>query len=91
MELAILLEAVNLVLLSVLLYVYVGNYRTIRTGFGLGLVVFAAMLAVQNALALYFHVMMVDYYSAAVMGHALWLDAAQSAALLVLAWKTWTE
>ncbi len=91
MELAVVLDAVNLLLLASLLYVYVGNYRAIRTGLGLGLVLFAVLLAVQNALALYFHVAMVDYYSAAVMGHALWLNAAQTAALLVLTWKTWTE
>ncbi len=91
MEFAVVLEAVNLLLLLGLLYVYEDNYRKVRTGLGLGLIVFAALLAVQNALALYFHVAMVMYYSADVMNHALWLSAAQTAALLVLAWKTWTE
>ncbi len=91
MELAIALESVNLLLLLTLLYVFVGNYRAVRTGLGLGLIFFAALLAVQNVLALYFHVMMVDYYSPALMGQALWLDAAQAAALSVLVWKTWTE
>lgn len=91
MELAVVLEAVNLFLLLGLLYVYVNNYRTVRTGLGLALILFAALLAVQNALAVYFHVAMVQYYSADVMGHALWLNAAQTAALLILAWKTWME
>lgn len=91
MDLAVVLEAVNLALLLGLLYVYVNNYRAVRTGLGLGLILFAALLALQNALALYFHVAMVMYYSADVMAHALWLNAAQTAALLVLAYKTWTE
>ncbi len=91
MDLAVMLEALNAVLLLALLYVYVQNYREMKTNFGLGLIIFAAFLLLQNLVALYFHLMMVEFYSAAVMGHALVLNALQFAALVALNYVTWKE
>ncbi len=91
MELAIILEAINSLLLLTLLYVYFGNYRQMRSNFTLGLIVFAAFLLLQNLVALYFHLMMVDYYSGAVMQHALVLNSLQTIALVVLNYVTWKE
>ncbi|HLC92720.1 MAG TPA: hypothetical protein VJH23_03360, partial [archaeon] len=81
MELAIILEAVNSVLLLSLLYVYIGNYRELKNAFVLGLIVFAGFMLLQNLLALYFHFAMVDYYSKELMQHALVISGAQTIAL----------
>lgn len=91
MELAILIEALNSLLLLSLLYVYIGNYRQMRTALGLGLIVFSFFLLLQNLIAAYFQLMMVDYYSAEVMQHALFISAVQTVALAVLAWSTYSE
>ena len=91
MELAIILEALNSLLLISLLYIYISNYRQMVNNFTLGLIAFALFLLMQNLVALYFHLMMVDYYSAAVMGHALVITGLQTVALIVLNYVTWKE
>lgn len=91
MEAVVVLEAINSVLLVLLLYVYVGNYRQMKSSLGLGLAVFAFFLLLQNVLGIYFHLMMVDYYSKDVMGQAFLITAAQTIALAVLAWVTYRE
>jgi len=91
MELTVVFEVLNILLLLFLLSVYLNNYRQIKTSIGLGLIIFSALLLMQNAMAVYFHFAMVDYYSVAVMGHAAILSALQTVALAVLAWVTWKE
>jgi len=44
----------NLLLLGVLLYVWVGNYRTFRTPLVLGLLVFSLVFVLENLLAIHF-------------------------------------
>ncbi|WP_254839120.1 hypothetical protein [Natronomonas marina] len=48
------LSAVSVVLLLGLIAVWVRNYRTFRTPLTLGLIAFAAVLLVENLLAVYF-------------------------------------
>ena len=91
MELAIIIEGINSALLLALLYVYIGNYRELKSNFVLGLIVFAAFLLLQNLVALYYHLMMVQYYSSDVMGHALVLSGLQTISLLALNYVTWKE
>jgi len=52
MSSAVALAAVNLVLLSVLIAVWLGNYRTFRSPMLLGLLLFAGVLAVENTVAI---------------------------------------
>ncbi len=91
MELTTIFEAVNVILLLFLLSVYVQNYREMKTHFGLGLMIFAAVLLLQNLLALYFHLMMIEFYSNEAMNHIGVLSAAQTMALAALSWVTWKE
>jgi hypothetical protein len=51
---ATVLTGLNLVLLAALGAVWIGNYRTFKAPLALGLVVFAAVLFVENAVAVYF-------------------------------------
>lgn len=52
MSLAVGLAAVNLALLSALIVVWLGNYRTFRSPMLLGLLLFAGVLAVENIVAI---------------------------------------
>lgn len=52
MSSAVGLAAVNLALLSVLIVVWLDNYRTFRSPMLLGLLLFAGVLAVENVLAI---------------------------------------
>ncbi len=91
MELAAGLEIINSVLLVFLLYIYVQNYRQMKTVFGLGLIFFAVLLLVQNVLAAYFHMAMLDFYSREAMEHGMILSGVQTVALGVLAFVTWKD
>ncbi|MBI4043843.1 MAG: hypothetical protein HY393_03485 [Candidatus Diapherotrites archaeon] len=89
MDVTVALEILNVVLLVGLLYVFMQNYRSMKTHFGLGLILFAGILLLQNLAALGFHWFMVAYYTKEVAFHALALKALESAALIVLSWITW--
>ena len=52
MSLVVGLAAVDLALLSVLIVVWLGNYRTFRSPMLLGLLLFAGVLAVENIVAI---------------------------------------
>lgn len=90
MELAIILNIANLALLIFLLSVYLPNYKTLKTGFGLGLILFALFLLLENAMSLYGYFSMHDAYAGA-MQQESWVNIAQTAALLILAYVTWKE
>ncbi len=52
--LAIILEVVNIGLLSGLLYLYIKSYRQIKIGFTVGLILFALMLLLKSFVAIGF-------------------------------------
>lgn len=83
------LAALNLLLLVSLLYVYLQNYRQLKSPFVLGLIVFAAFLLIENALALYFSITMMGLYAENVAFQALILRAIETIALTVLTYVTW--
>jgi len=84
------LAAVNAVLLIALTTVWLRNYRTFKTPLLLGLVAFAAVLAVQNLAAIYFFFSTKMLYSgdAAVQQAVLVLRALQLIAVGALSWAT---
>ena len=80
----------NIVLLLLLLYVYWGNYRKIKSDFTLGLIMFAALLLLQNLLFssfLLFH----QAFRVAVLGLPLFVlnitEFLALAILLIITWK----
>lgn len=91
MELTVIFEIVNVALLLFLLNVYVQNYREMKTHLGLGLIIFAGFLLLQNLIGIYFHFVMIEYYSFEVMWHARVLSGIQTVALIVLSYVTWKE
>ncbi len=51
---AALIGAINIILLFLLLLVYISSYRKLKSSFSLGLVFFALLLIMQNAIFIFF-------------------------------------
>jgi hypothetical protein len=84
------LAGVNLVLLTGLSFVWLRNYRTFRTPMALGLLAFGVVLALENALALYYFFRMEMLYAAdpVVQQSVTVLRALQFVAVAVLTYVT---
>ncbi|MFB6271242.1 MAG: hypothetical protein ABEH83_14965 [Halobacterium sp.] len=87
---ATVLSAVNLVVLVTLAGVWVRNYVEFRTPLVLGLVAFSVVLAVENAVAVYFFFSMHMLYASdpTVQSVVLVMRALQFVAVALLAWVT---
>lgn len=86
----VVISAANLVLLAVLTYVWLQNYRRFRSNHILGLVIFAVALAAENAAAIYFYFSMEMLYSGdpAAQKVVASLRGLQLVALVALTWTT---
>ena len=93
MELALTLTTIstgiNIVLVLGLLFVYVRSYAKLRSGFTIGLMVFAALFLIQNAVAFYYYFTMMPYFVEDVQVFALILSVLQTLAFAVMNWITW--
>lgn len=85
------LAGVNVLLLVGLGTIWLRNYRTFRTTLVLGLVAFAAVLLLENLVALYFFFSMKMLYVADPSIHTvvLVLRGLETVALVILASVTW--
>lgn len=82
----------NLVLLGVLAYVWIQNYRTFRSSLILGLLAFAVVFMIENVVAVYFYVFtetMLYGADETVQRIALIKRALQFLALCFLGYVTW--
>lgn len=88
--LASVLAGVNVLLLGTLTFVWARNYRTFRTPLILGLLAFAAVMLVENGVALYFFfsARMLYSMSPGVQEIVAVLRALQSLALVFLTYVT---
>jgi len=82
-------EIINVILLAGLIYIYLQNYRRMHSKFALGLFFFAAFFLVQNLMAIYFQVAMVNYYTPEVSEHIFILTSIQTLGLVILSFITW--
>jgi hypothetical protein len=86
------LSILNVVLLGVLAGIWARNYLTFRTPLVLGLIVFAAVLLVENLVAIYFVFSTNMLYAATPAVHALvavlrLLQFVAVASLLTVTWR----
>ena len=90
LPIASILAAANIVLLVGLIIIWTRSYRTFKTTLSLGLIAFAAVLLLENALAIYFFFSMRMLYAAdpLVEQSVLLLRGLQLIALLFLTWVT---
>jgi hypothetical protein len=83
------LAAGSIALLIGLLYIYVGNYRGLRSPLSAGLIVFAALFLVENIAAMYFYVAMSGWATSAVAIPMLALNAAELVGFATLFYVSW--
>jgi hypothetical protein len=73
-----------------LLYIYATNYRSLRSPFALGLVVFASLFLLENLAAMYFYMAMADSnVGASVALPMLVLNAAELVGFSTLFYVSW--
>ena len=84
------LAGLNVVLLAVLTFVWIRNYRTFRTPLILGLVAFGVVMLIENAASVYFFFSMGMLYSGSPQAQqfVLVLRAMEFLALLFLTYVT---
>jgi len=83
-------SAISIIVLAGLLLVYANNFRSIKSTFSVGLVLFAILFLVQNmaAIALYLSMATQDYGLAVAMP-MLALNIAELTGFGVLFWISW--
>ena len=88
-EISMVLSGLNVAILSSLIYVYAKNYQKLNSRFSLGLLVFASILLIENALAFYFNWTMMGLYAEKVAQQALILRSLETISLTILGIITW--
>ncbi|HMK53843.1 MAG TPA: hypothetical protein VK444_03595 [Methanobacteriaceae archaeon] len=86
---AALVGLINIALLLVMLGIYLSSYRRLPSRFTLGLVFFALLLILQNALFIFFLIMGQGFRGPGMGGPVLSLNIIQFGALIVLLKITW--
>lgn len=81
---AALVGAVNIILLFLLLLVYISSYRKLKSSFSLGLVFFALLLIIQNALFIFFLLSKEGFHGPGMGVPVLSINLIQLSALIVL-------
>jgi hypothetical protein len=81
--------AANLLFVGALLFVYGTSYQKMRTGFTLGLLVFAALFLLHNAITLYSFITMMPIYAAGLDLQVTLFTWVQTVGLGVLVVTTW--
>ena len=80
----------NMLFVGALLFVYGTSYQKMRTGFTLGLLIFAGLFLLHNAITLYSFVTMMPIYAAGVdlqVATFTWVQTVGLGALLVTTWR----
>jgi len=83
------LHVVNVLLILGLLFIYVQNYRKLKSKYTIGLMVFAVFFLVQSLMGIFFDVSMVMYSSTTAEKAATALEAIKAVAFGVLLWISW--
>ena len=89
MNLTTIMAAVSSIALAGLLHIYIRNLKKIKSGFTIGLFIFALLFLVQNLVSLYYYLTMMEYYSPEVEVHVFILTLLQTMGFLVLLKITW--
>ncbi len=79
----------NIILVIALLVVYIRNFAKIRSGFTLGLIIFAGVFLIQNIALLYFTMHVIPVMDKAADSFTMVFSLLQTAAFAVLNYITW--
>lgn len=89
MDASAVINALNVAVLTSLLILYGRTYRSSRAQFTLGLIFFASLLLVQNAIGIYSYITMAPFFEGAILPYLLAINIAELAGLSVLLKVTW--
>lgn len=89
MDASAIVNAANVAILTSLLILYGRIYGNTRAQFTLGLIFFASLLLVQNAIGIYSYVTMAPFFADAILPYLLAINIAELAGLAVLLRVTW--
>ena len=89
MSITTVLTVISTVLLILLIYVYSRNLKRAKSGFTIGLFIFALLFLIQNIVSVYFYLTMMDYYASGVEVHAFILTLLQTIGFAILLKITW--
>ena len=89
MNFTTILTVISIILLVGLIYIYIKNLKKIKSGFTVGLFIFASIFLLQNLVSLYYYLTMMDYYAPQVEVHVFIFSLLQSIAFLILLKITW--
>ena len=84
MDVSSIISIVNVAILVMLLAVYANIYRKMGATFTIGLIVFAGMLLLHNAIAIYGYFAMAPLYSNDLLPYFLGIHIAELAGLIAL-------
>ncbi len=90
MYVSVVCAAAKILFVGAMLYVYGNSYQKMRTGFTLGLLVFAALFLLHNAITLFSFVTMMPIYAAGVdlqVALFTWVQTVGLGVLLVTTWR----
>ena len=83
------IHSINIILLIVLLYIYVQNYRQLKTELNMGLILFALLFLIQSSINMYYDTAMIMYSSTPAEIAATILEGIKAAAFAILVWISW--
>ena len=84
MDASAVVSAANVAILTGLLILYGRTYSSSRAQFTLGLMFFASLLLVQNAIGIYSYVTMAPFFAEAILPYLFAINIAELAGLSVL-------
>ena len=84
---SIVINWISVVMLVILLAVYIINYKKFKSGFTIGLVLFASLLLIQNIFQVYFYTTSMQLYSS-IEQHIFIFGIIQLIAYAVILWVT---
>lgn len=89
MDASAIVSALNIAVLVSLISLYGKTYMSSKAQFTLGLIFFASLLLVQNAIGVYSYVTMAPFFADALLPYLFAINIAELAGLSVLLKVTW--
>jgi hypothetical protein len=81
--------AISMIISALLLYIYAKNYRHIKSHYNIGLMIFALLFIIDNAISLHQAIFSWPFDDAMVISHMLLQDVIDLIGLSALLYITW--
>ncbi|MEM2759970.1 MAG: hypothetical protein QXW73_04180 [Nitrososphaerales archaeon] len=89
MDVSAIVSVANVAILIALIILYGRTYGSSRASFALGLIFFASLLLIQNAIGIYSYIAMAPFFAEAILPYLLAIHITELAGLSILLKITW--